>query len=186
MSKIASCLQQTSLKNQGILSALLEFLSYYQPWEVLDPEVDQYVTDVTSCLRSITATGLDLFVTDACKMEIILTGFISQTASTAVIYILLSLSSRPTQFVLSWALDWSNIVDVVDATRIGSYVDGFATPTNWKIEKGATRSKPLCIGITSTYVSSRSMTNNFYSHTWLTFLTRFCSTTASLRISSHA
>ena len=76
------------------LSALLEFLSYYQPWEALGPEVDQNVTDVTSCLRSITATLLDLFVTDACKTEITLTGFISQTASTAVIYILLSLSSR--------------------------------------------------------------------------------------------
>ena len=94
MSMITSCLQQASLKKQGNLSALLEFLSYHQPWEVLDPEVDQNVTDVASCLRSITVTLLDLFVTDACKMEIVLTGFISQTASTAVIYILLSLSSR--------------------------------------------------------------------------------------------
>ena len=148
--------------------------------------MDLNAKHVINCLRSITVTLLDLFVTDACKMETILTGPFSQIASTAVIYILLSPSSRPTWHVLSWALDWISIVDVVDATRIGSYVDGFATPTNWKIEKGATRSKPLCIGITSTYISSRSMTNNFYSHTRLTFLRRFCSATASLRISSHA
>ena len=145
-----------------------------------------YARHVTSCLRSITVTLLDSCVSDACKMEKTSTGLYTSIVSTTVIYILLSPSSRPTWLVLSWALDWINIVDVVDATRIGSYMDGFATPTNWKIEKGATRSKPLCIGITSTYVSSRSMTNNFYSHTWLTFLTRFCSTTASLRISSHA
>ena len=82
-------------------------------------------------------------------MEKTSTGLYTSIVSTAVIYILLSPSSRPTWLVLSWALDWINTVDVVDATRIGSYVDGFATPTNWRIEKGATRSEPLCVNITS-------------------------------------
>ena len=95
VSLIPLCLRHVSLNKQGNLNVLFWSFSY-QPWEVLDPEVDQSVTRVTNCLQSITATGLVLFVTDACKMEKILTGFISQTASTAVIYILLSLSSRPT------------------------------------------------------------------------------------------
>ncbi len=63
-------------------------------------------------------------------------GFLLKIASIAVIYILLIPSSWSTLLVSFWEMDCTITAIVVNATRTGSLMDGFATLTDCKIDGG--------------------------------------------------
>ena len=134
MSLITSCLH-VSLKKQGNPQALLQLLSY-QPWEASDPKAVLHVRHAISCLQSTTVISSDWYVTDVCKMMTTSAGLTTSIASTVVIYILLIPLLRSTLLISFGELDWRTIADAVDATRVGSFVDGSATPTNCEFEGG--------------------------------------------------
>ena len=84
------------------------------------------------------------------------------------------------------ALDWTSIADAVTATRTGSFMDGFATPTNCKIDGGNPWQATQYRRYLDICVHPELWPATFSSQTWLTITKRLCITTASSRVSSHA
>ena len=129
---------------------------------------------------------LDWCATDACKTTTICNGLCTWTVSTARIYTLATRSLWTTSLASSWVLDCTIIADAVTATRTGSFMDGSATPTNCKIDGGnpwQTTQYRRSVGIC---IHPELWSASFSSQIWLTFLKRFCITTASSKVSSHA
>ena len=129
MAMITLCLYCVSLK------ALSELLSY-QPWEALDPKAVLHVRGAISCPQFTIVIPMDWCAIDACKTMTICVGLLIWIANTALIHPLVTPSLCSTLLNSFWVLDYTGIVDVVNATQTGSFMDGFATLINCKIDRG--------------------------------------------------